>query len=296
MMDWIKDDSVFSKIINIKDDFVEYSIIFNENFDEDYDCEKSGVSFEKYLTIYNDFILSILDFYSIELNNEQFENLKKLLFLLSLASRRMFVDEDSYENIFFDNPKLFEKINQIFKNDIRILQQDEWMFLDLEPLSEILSKSMKLGLRVFLDTFIDDEFDSSNIDLIGLLKNYDENIVIAHETDPVWRSSILNNYPNLFTVRRVETTDGENKNLKIDYAVLILKLKRSNWTCYKINKESVRSLWSSQQNELIFVGNEDSERGSIQQLPLCLRNIINQCSDVPIGYPVYVSELTTSYF
>lgn len=57
----------------------------------------------------------------------------------------------------------------------------------------------------------------------------------------------------------------------------------------------MRSLWASQQHELIFLQNDDSERGSIQNAKPVLRNMVNSSMDLPIGYPVYVSPLTTSY-
>ena len=63
----------------------------------------------------------------------------------------------------------------------------------------------------------------------------------------------------------------------------------------QINRECVRSLWASQQHELIFLQNDDSERGSIQNAKPVLRNMVNSSMDLPIGYPVYVSPLTTSY-
>jgi len=62
-----------------------------------------------------------------------------------------------------------------------------------------------------------------------------------------------------------------------------------------MNRESVRSLWTSQQNELIFFRNSDSERGSIQNHKPTLRNMVNSSMDLPIGYPIYVSPLQTSF-
>jgi len=41
--------------------------------------------------------------------------------------------------------------------------------------------------------------------------------------------------------------------------------------------------------------NRNPERGSIQNAKQALRNIINSSCDQPIGYPIYVSPLTTSY-
>ena len=57
----------------------------------------------------------------------------------------------------------------------------------------------------------------------------------------------------------------------------------------------MRGLWAGQQQELIFLRNRNPERGSIQNAKQALRNMINSSCDQPIGYPIYVSPLTTSY-
>lgn len=63
----------------------------------------------------------------------------------------------------------------------------------------------------------------------------------------------------------------------------------------KLNRECVRGLWSGQQQELIFLRNRNTERGSIQNARQVLRNMINSSADQPIGYPIYVSPLITSF-
>ena len=63
----------------------------------------------------------------------------------------------------------------------------------------------------------------------------------------------------------------------------------------QVNKECVRGLWAGQLQELIFLRNRNPERGSIQNAKQALRNMINSSCDQPIGYPIYVSPLTTSY-
>lgn len=45
----------------------------------------------------------------------------------------------------------------------------------------------------------------------------------------------------------------------------------------------------------IIFRNRNPERGSIQNAKQVLRNIINSSCDQPIGYPIYVSPLTTSF-
>lgn len=62
-----------------------------------------------------------------------------------------------------------------------------------------------------------------------------------------------------------------------------------------MNRECVRGLWAGQQQELVYLRNRNPERGSIQNAKQALRNIINSSCDQPIGYPIYVSPLTTSY-
>ena len=57
----------------------------------------------------------------------------------------------------------------------------------------------------------------------------------------------------------------------------------------------MRALWTSQQHELLFIRSDDSERGSIQNAKSVLRNMVNSSMDLPLGYPIYVSPLTTSY-
>lgn len=54
-------------------------------------------------------------------------------------------------------------------------------------------------------------------------------------------------------------------------------------------------MWAGQQQELVYLRNRNPERGSIQNAKQALRNIINSSCDQPIGYPIYVSPLTTSY-
>ncbi|XP_042651675.1 pecanex-like protein 2 isoform X4 [Tyto alba] len=70
---------------------------------------------------------------------------------------------------------------------------------------------------------------------------------------------------------------------------------RMSLKLHQVNKECVRGLWAGQQQELIFLRNRNPERGSIQNNKQVLRNLINSSCDQPLGYPMYVSPLTTSY-
>eukprot|EP01027_Heterolobosea_sp_BB2_P001910 GEZU01002852.1.p2 GENE.GEZU01002852.1~~GEZU01002852.1.p2 ORF type:complete len:117 (-),score=36.87 GEZU01002852.1:198-548(-) len=116
-------------------------------------------------------------------------------------------------------------------------------------------------------------------------------MVVCHEGDPQWRESILKEVPQLFTLRRTAEEGGHSPK----HHVIMLELRPISFRVIKLNRESVRGLWAGQQHELVFLQNQNSERGSIQQMKTVLRNIINQSCDLPVGYPVFVSPLTTAY-
>ena len=80
-----------------------------------------------------------------------------------------------------------------------------------------------------------------------------------------------------------------------EYKVIMLNKRYLSFRVIKVNRECVRGLWAGQLQELIFLRNRNPERGSIQNAKQALRNMINSSCDQPIGYPIYVSPLTTSY-
>ena len=102
-----------------------------------------------------------------------------------------------------------------------------------------------------------------------------------------------------------------------EYKIIMLNKRHISFRVIKLNRECVRGLWAGQQQELIFLRNRNPERGSIQNAKQvrtlflfgtppnflnctfaslqALRNIINSSCDQPIGYPIYVSPLTTSF-
>jgi hypothetical protein len=77
--------------------------------------------------------------------------------------------------------------------------------------------------------------------------------------------------------------------------IIMLNKRFLSFRVIKVNRECVRGLWAGQQQELVFLRNRNPERGSIQNAKQALRNMINSSCDQPIGYPIYVSPLTTSY-
>lgn len=113
--------------------------------------------------------------------------------------------------------------------------------------------------------------------------------MISHEGDPAWRNAVLSGTSSLLALRHV-LDDGAD-----EYKIIMLNKRYLSFRVIKVNKECVRGLWAGQQQELVYLRNRNPERGSIQNAKQALRNIINSSCDQPIGYPIYVSPLTTSY-
>jgi hypothetical protein len=176
----------------------------------------------------------------------------------------------------------------LFKGDIRIQSaKDEWLFNDIDLLNSVIIKSVRMALRLHQDHFQFDQTDEQT--LHDNLFRYDNESVITYERDPIWRNAVLNNIPSLLALRHQLTEFSDQ------YKVVMLNKNFLSFRVIKINKECVRSFWAGQQHELIFLRNKNQERGSIQNAKQVLRNIINSSCDQPIGYPIYVSPLTTSY-
>ena len=144
-----------------------------------------------------------------------------------------------------------------------------------------------MGLRLHQDHFQNDTTDEAS--LYDNLFKFDKESVITYERDPAWRHAVLNSVQSLLSLRHQFTEYSDQ------YKVVMLNKNFLSFRVIKINKECVRSFWAGQQHELIFLRNKNQERGSIQNAKQVLRNIINSSCDQPIGYPIYVSPLTTSY-
>lgn len=146
-----------------------------------------------------------------------------------------------------------------------------------------------MSLKLHQDHFTSpDEYDEPAV-LFEAISSHQQNLVIAHEGDPAWRSAVLSNSPSLLALRHV-LDEGTN-----EYKIIMLNRRYLSFRVIKVNKECVRGLWAGQQQELVFLRNRNPERGSIQNAKQALRNMINSSCDQPIGYPIYVSPLTTSY-
>lgn len=181
-------------------------------------------------------------------------------------------------------------LHALFKGDFRITSpRDEWVFADMELLHAVVAPAVKMALKLQQDHISNpDEFLDPEA-LYTAIASYSNDLVISHEADPVWRSAVLRGAPNLLALRHV-MEDGSD-----EYRIIRLTKRFLSFRVIKLNRECVRGLWAGQQQELIYLRNRNPERGSIQNAKQALRNIINSSCDQPIGYPIYVSPLTTSY-
>ncbi|XP_030379879.1 protein pecanex [Scaptodrosophila lebanonensis] len=181
-------------------------------------------------------------------------------------------------------------LHALFKGDFRITSpRDEWVFADMELLHAVVAPAVKMALKLQQDHITNpDEFLDPHA-LYDAIDSSSKELVISHEADPVWRSAVLRGAPNLLALRHV-MEDGSD-----EYRIIRLTKRFLSFRVIKLNRECVRGLWAGQQQELIYLRNRNPERGSIQNAKQALRNIINSSCDQPIGYPIYVSPLTTSY-
>merc|ERR550532_779203 len=211
-----------------------------------------------------------------------------LCFSLSLLGRRALgaASNNSLTSVEF----FLIGLHALFKGDFRITcSRDEWVFLDMELLRRVVAPAVRMSLKLHQDHFMSpDEYEENNV-LYDAITSHEQNLVISHEGDPAWRHAVLSGAPSLLALRHV-VDDGAD-----DYKIIMLNKRHLSFRVIKLNRECVRGLWAGQQQELIFLRNRNPERGSIQNAKQALRNIINSSCDQPIGYPIYVSPLTTSY-
>ncbi|EFC40202.1 predicted protein [Naegleria gruberi] len=292
---WIGDASPFLEAFTrITDRKADFDPMFSEKFDPDYDTEigLGGVSFKKFVQIYTPFIDYFIDERMKEKNSNYDENKKlniqKLAYLASLTARRALASFDG-SNSANSLRTFIQKVHQLFVGDYRITStNDEWVFGDLSILDHCIKPAIGMSLSLYQSKFAAEDVDLP--DVVSTLIKYD--MVITHESDPKWRESIMaEEAAELFSLRKKVQDKGG-----VDYYILMLSMRDIEFNIVKMNREGVRALWSSQQHELLYLGVEEAERGSIQNMTYTLRNICNSCMDVPIGYPVMVSSVTTAYW
>ncbi|XP_060548343.1 pecanex-like protein 2 [Pantherophis guttatus] len=289
ILSWLRDESFqktlqpFSKWHYIERDLAMFSI----NIDDDYVPCLQGITRASFCSIYLDWIQFCAGKRVEPVECDEDSPLVTLSFALCILGRRALGTASHNMAISLDS--FLHGLHALFKGDFRITSRDEWVFADMDLLHQVVAPAIRMSLKLHQDQFTcPDEYEDPAI-LYDAIQSFEEKVVICHEGDPAWRSAILSNKEELLTFRHVveEGTD--------EYKVIMLHKSYLSFKVIKVNKECVRGLWAGQQQELIFLRNRNPERGSIQNNKQVLRNLINSSCDQPLGYPMYVSPLTTSY-
>uniref|UniRef100_A0A671XBN2 Pecanex-like protein n=1 Tax=Sparus aurata TaxID=8175 RepID=A0A671XBN2_SPAAU len=266
--------------------YVDLDPTFNPNIDEDYDHRLAGISRDSFCGVY----LGWIQYCNSRrpLDSEKDSALVLLCFGLCVLGRRALGTAAHHMSSNLES--FLYGLHALFKGDFRISSvRDEWIFADMELLRKVVVPGIRMSLKLHQDHFTSpDEYDEPAV-LFEAISTHQQNLVIAHEGDPAWRSAVLSNAPSLLALRHV-LDEGTN-----EYKIIMLNRRYLSFRVIKVNKECVRGLWAGQQQELVFLRNRNPERGSIQNAKQALRNMINSSCDQPIGYPIYVSPLTTSY-
>ncbi|XP_022827054.1 protein pecanex [Spodoptera litura] len=211
-----------------------------------------------------------------------------LCFALSLLGRRALA---AAQHLSASSVEFFlYGLHSLFKGDFRITcARDEWVFTDMSLLHSVLAPAIRMALKLHQDHFMFPEEYCSSSALYCAIASHAQRLVICHEAAPAWRYNVLRGAPHLLALRHVMDEGND------DYKIIMLNKRHLGFRVIKLNRECVRGLWAGQQQELVYLRNRNPERGSIQNAKQALRNIINSSCDQPIGYPIYVSPLTTSY-
>uniref|UniRef100_A0A7N8Y6F7 Pecanex-like protein n=1 Tax=Mastacembelus armatus TaxID=205130 RepID=A0A7N8Y6F7_9TELE len=268
--------------------YVDSDPTFNLNIDEDYDHRASGITLSSFCMVYLDWIQYCNSRRQTPVTCERDSPLVNLCFGLCILGRRA-LGTASHSMSASLEPFLYG-LHALFKGDFRITSpRDEWVFADMDLLNRVVAPGVRMSLKLHQDHFTSpDEYEDPTV-LYDAITANEEKMLISHEGDPVWRSAILANMPSLLALRHI-MDDGSD-----EYKIIMLNKRFLSFRVIKVNRECVRGLWAGQQQELVFLRNRNPERGSIQNAKQALRNMINSSCDQPIGYPIYVSPLTTSY-
>ncbi|XP_047903178.1 pecanex-like protein 2 isoform X2 [Anser cygnoides] len=289
IFDWIKDESI-QKILQpyAKWHYIERDLaMFNINIDEDYVPCLQGITRASFCSVYLDWIQYCARKRVEHLDSDEDSPLVTLSFALCILGRRAL--GTAAHNMAISLDSFLYGLHALFKGDFRIAAKDEWVFADMDLLHKVVAPAIRMSLKLHQDQFTcPDEYEDPAV-LYEAIQSFEEKVVICHEGDPAWRSAVLSNREELLTLRHVVDEGAD------EYKVIMLHKSYLSFKVIKVNKECVRGLWAGQQQELIFLRNRNPERGSIQNNKQVLRNLINSSCDQPLGYPMYVSPLTTSY-
>uniref|UniRef100_A0A8C7DLB8 Pecanex-like protein n=1 Tax=Oncorhynchus kisutch TaxID=8019 RepID=A0A8C7DLB8_ONCKI len=290
---WIKDSSITEALVSYtKWHHIERDpAVFSVKIDEDYVHCLQGVTRASFCNVYLEWIQycanKMEEVSRDPVDCDEDSPLVTLCYALSVLGRRSL--GTASHNMSNSLESFLYGFNTLFKGDFRIATKDEWVFTDMDLLQKVVAPGVRMSLKLHQDHFTCLEETEEPAILYEAISNYKTSLVICHESDPAWRKAVLSSRDTLLTLRHM-VDDGTD-----EYKIIMLYKRHLSFKVIKINKECVRGLWAGQQQELVFLRNRNPERGSIQNSKQALRNMINSSCDQPLGYPMYVSPLTTSY-
>ncbi|XP_025412111.1 pecanex-like protein 1 isoform X3 [Sipha flava] len=293
LQQWLASDEIKEGLKpTLSKSFVDLDPVFNINIDEDYDLLSCGVTRNSFCSFYLEWIrfcaFQTENIRKITIDKGKDSLLVSLCFALSLLGRRSLglASHTTMSSVEF----FLYGLHALFKGDFRITSaRDEWIFADMDLMRKVLAPAIRMSLKLHQNHFmVPDEYEDPAA-LYNAINYLQRNLVISHEGDPVWRNAVLSGMPSLLALRHIMDEGSD------EYKVIMLNKRFLSFRVIKINRECVRGLWAGQQQELVYLRNRNPERGSIQNAKQALRNIINSSCDQPIGYPIFVSPLTTSY-
>jgi hypothetical protein len=273
-----------------EDSYLDLDPLFDAS--KNVDWRDGGVSRDSFADCYYDFIQTCAAKHlPTEVDASRSSFLVTLCYAFSLLGRRLFFAHAS-SGTSRRGDNFMHGLYRMFLGDARpSADKDDWIIMEIDSIQSVIIPAARVALKVHQDNFtLTDDYESSD-SIYEAIKDAEENHVITHENDKAWRDGVVLDRPSLLALRYQRTEDTYIH----PYKIIRLTSKYIKFRLVKLNRESVRSLWSSQQHELIFLRNSDSERGSIQNHKATLRNMINSSMDLPIGYPIYVSPLQTSF-
>uniref|UniRef100_A0A0X3Q7K1 Pecanex-like protein n=2 Tax=Schistocephalus solidus TaxID=70667 RepID=A0A0X3Q7K1_SCHSO len=271
------------------DDKLDLDPVFSKTFDEDYDEHLAGVTRIQFVRVYGEWIRYCLQrsLRNCSIDSTEQSLLMSLCYAIGLLSRRCLGGVSSHPNSALET--FLHYLHDVFKGDVQVASKDDWVFRDVDILKLVVTPAMRVALKLYQDHFTWNPL-STNGELYSAIQTTIHTVVICHETDPQWRSAVLNDADKLFSFRRIDS--GTTQQC---YRFIMMTKQMLNFQVIKLNTECVRGFWAGQQREQIFLRNNNPERGSIQHAKHVLRNLINSSCDQPIGYPIYVSPLITSF-
>ncbi|XP_036684519.1 pecanex-like protein 2 isoform X4 [Balaenoptera musculus] len=292
LFSWIKNESLLKSLQPFaKWHYIERDLaMFSMNIDDDYVPCLQGITRASYCNVYLEWIQYCArkrQGPAKHLDSDEDSPLVTLSFALCILGRRAL--GTAAHNMAISLDSFLYGLHTLFKGDFRITAQDEWVFADIDLLHKVVAPALRMSLKLHQDQFTcPDEYEDPVV-LYEAIQSFEKKVVICHEGDPAWRGAVLANREELLTLRHVVDEGAD------EYKVIVLHRSFLSFKVIKVNRECVRGLWAGQQQELIFLRNCNPERGSIQNHKQVLRNLISSSCDQPLGYPMYVSPLTTSY-